>query len=490
MVRMLRKERGCNALTKEQAIAIIDHVADRLFALSDSLWDRPEIGYTEKFAKESYCRFLQDEGFEVTENLANIPTAFSGKYGHGKPTIGILAEFDALDGLSQMAGLAEEKPVVPHSPGHGCGHNLLGVGSLGAALAIKAYLEDSHDGTIIFFGCPAEENGSGKSFMAREGVFTDLDMALSWHPGDTNNVSTGSTAANYKVIYHFLGKSAHAAICPELGRSALDAVELMNMGVQFLREHISTKCRIHYAITDAGGDSPGVVQSHASVTYLMRAAQLPMVKDLYERVNDIARGAALMTSTTLSTEFVKACSNILPNDILSKLMQENLERIGPADYSDKDREFALMMQNTMSHKDEYFREVVNEIEDPVLRRSLLLHANDPIYEMVLPYQREHYSQASSDVGDVSWICPVAQISMATMPAGTTMHSWQEVAVGKSPLAKKGMLQASKVIAATAIDVINSPKIVEDARRELMGRRGYQPYISPIPQNVIPKIPNN
>lgn len=200
---MLCKERGCNALTKEQAIAIIDHVADRLFALSDSLWDRPEIGYTEKFAKESYCRFLQDEGFEVSENLANIPTAFSGKYGHGKPTIGILAEFDALDGLSQVAGLAEEKPVVPHSPGHGCGHNLLGVGSLGAALAIKAYLEDSHDGTIIFFGCPAEENGAGKSFMAREGVFADLDMALSWHPGDTNNVSTGSTAANYKSDLSF-----------------------------------------------------------------------------------------------------------------------------------------------------------------------------------------------------------------------------------------------------------------------------------------------
>ena len=328
---------------------------------------------------------------------------------------------------------------------------------------MKAYLEAGHTGTVKFFGCPAEEGGSGKGFMARAGVFQGLDAAFSWHPGDLNSVSTESTMANYQICYRFHGVSSHAALSPELGRSALDALELMNVGVQFLREHVPGDTRIHYAITDTGGSAPGTVQSHAEAVYLLRAAQLPQVKALYERVNKIAQGAALMTETTVETEFIKACSNMVLNTELMKVMQRNLEQI-PCDFFDEaDADFARQVAASFTYKDPYFEDVAAQIEDPELREKILQDKDAPIHTVTMPLLRESQGFVSSDVGDVSWNCPVAQIGTATMPAGTPMHSWQAVAVGKSPLAHKGMLYASKVIAASAIDALEDPEILRRAK---------------------------
>lgn len=473
---------------KEQAIAAVDRYSDELCALSDAIWDHPEVGYTEKFAKETYCAFLKKEGFSVTENLGDIPTAFCGSYGSGSPVVGILAEFDALPGLSQKAESMVKEPVKVGGAGHGCGHNLLGGGALAAAVAAKAYLQDGHVGTVVFYGCPAEENGSGKAFLAKAGAFDRLDAAFSWHPGDCNSVGMGSTLANYKVIYHFHGKTSHAAIGPELGRSALDAMELMNVGAQFLREHISTECRVHYAITDGGGEAPNVVQDHADVTYLMRAPQLPVLTDLYERVTANATGAAIMTGTTVDCEFVKACSNMLPNVVLAKVMQKNLEELGAAQYSQEDRDLAAAIGATIAQKGSFFRVVASQVENSDRRTELLKYADDALCEVVLPLGKESTGPASSDVGDVSWVCPVAQISMATMPAGTPMHSWQEVAVGKSGMAHKGMLQAGRVIAASVIDTLSNPDIVAAAKQEKNARTNGVPFASLIPDGVKPSIP--
>lgn len=475
-------------MDKKEAIAVIDRESGRLCAMSDAIWDHPELGYREEFATKAYIQALRDYGFEVEENLKGIPTAFCGTYGQGRPVIGILGEFDALDGLSQEADLTEKKPVVTAGAGHGCGHNLLGVGAFAAALAMKEYLAAGHPGTVKFFGCPAEEGGAGKGFLARDGAFHDLDAALTWHPGDSNSVSAGSTLANYQICYHFTGKSSHAGISPEMGRSALDACELMNVGAQFLREHVSTQCRIHYAILNTGGRAPGVVQASADVLYLMRAPSLKEAKDIRERVDDIARGAALMTGTKVEIEFVKACSNILPNRTLCKVLQANLEELGAPDFDDADREYAEKFCGTMDSNHAFYKSIVNEVQDDAKREALMKDIDRPIHEQVIPLSPlEHSSPASSDVGDVSVVCPTAQISMSTMPAGTSMHSWQEVAVGKSCMAKKGMLQAGRVIAGAGIDLFNNPDIVAAAKVEMNRRTGGIPFESPIPADVKPPM---
>ena len=473
---------------KQRALDSIEQQHLTLESLSDAIWDHPEVGYHESFAADALCSFLEENGFQVERGLAGIPTAFCGSYGSGAPVIGLLGEFDALPGMSQKAGCFEKSAVSDDQPGHGCGHNLLGVGSLAAALGLKTYLEAGHPGTVKFFGCPAEEGGSGKGFMARAGVFQGLDTAFSWHPGDLNSVSTESTMANYQISYRFQGIASHAALSPELGRSALDALELMNVGVQFLREHVPVDTRIHYAITDTGGTAPGTVQSHAEVLYLLRAAQLPQVKALYERVNKIAQGAAMMTETTVEAKFIKACSNMVLNTELMKVMQRNLEEI-PCDFFDEaDMDFARKMAATFTYKDSYFEDVAAQIEDPVQREEILKDKDAPIHTVIIPLLRETQGFVSSDVGDVSWNCPVAQIGTSTMPAGTPMHSWQAVAAGKSPMAHKGMIYAAKVIAASAIDVLEDPEIIRRAKEEFVRRTGGRPYASPIPADVKPRIP--
>ena len=321
----------------------------------------------------------------------------------------ILGEYDALSGLSQIAGVTEQISAGSEA-GHGCGHNLLGTGALGAAIAVKAWLEQTgNPGTVIYYGCPGEEGGSGKAFMARDGVFNRLDAALTWHPADQTKVRTVRSLANYQILYKFDGIASHAGGKPELGRSALDAVELMNVGVQFLREHIPDSCRIHYAITNTGGFSPNVVQAHAEVLYLIRGVDNKIVAELYDRVNDIAKGAALMTGTKESHQFIKACSNCVPNDAIQHMLQTKMESIPSPKPTEEELAYAKKMTlESLSHVPK---------ADP----------DHPIWWEVSSYEPERQEHGSTDVGDVSWVCPTAQIYTACVARGTPGHSWQYTA---------------------------------------------------------------
>lgn len=482
------------SITKREALKAIDRERKVITDTSDRIWETPETAFQEYESAKTLMDVLEKEGFQVEKNLAGIETAFSGRFGHGKPVIGILGEFDALSGLSQKEKITEKIPVEEGAPGHGCGHNLLGAASVGAAVAVKEYLEkNGKEGTVVFFGCPGEEGGSGKSFMARDGVFDELDCAVSWHPDNLNRVWCDSSLANYQVIYRFYGTAAHAAACPELGRSALDAVELMNTGVQYLREHVIQEARIHYAITNTGGYSPNVVQPFAEVMYLMRAPKLNQVGEIYERINDIAKGAALMTGTRMEIQFVKACSNIVCNTTLSEVLQKNLEEVEREPYTPEEIKFAESLIETYGgkkdrlsdHADRYEKSRKAEIE-----KLMSEHVNDALYDFIVPMMdMEIVMAGSTDVGDVSWVCPTAQIGTVTAAAGTPGHSWQQVAQGKSSVAHKGEIFAGKVMGAAVIDLIESPETIEKAKEELKKRLGGFKYENPIPKDVKPMAIN-
>lgn len=481
-------------ITKKEAFLAIDREREHICAASDRVWENPETAFQEFKSTEILCELLKKEGFEVEKNLAGIATAFSGRFGHGKPVVGILGEFDALSGLSQVEGICEKTAIEDGAPGHGCGHNLLGAGSVAAAVAIKEYLEKNEkEGTVIFFGCPGEEGGSGKGFMARDGVFDELDFAVSWHPGDRNEVSVGSSLANYQVFYRFYGVSSHAAACPELGRSGLDAVELMNTGVQYLREHIIQEARIHYAITNTGGYSPNVVQPFAEVLYLIRAPKNNQVKEIFERVNDIARGAALMTGTRMEMQFVKACSNLVDNTVMEEVLQKNLEEVEREPYTGEELEFAARIAATYGGKKIDMQEILGRYEKSrkkMVEELFIAHQDEVISTMIVPLMDVEKGMAgSTDVGDVSWVCPTAQINAVTEAAGTPGHSWQQVAQGKSSIAHKGMLFAGKVMAGAVIDMLEQPELIENAKNELAGRVGPEGYIAPIPKDIRPMAIN-
>jgi len=452
-----------------QFLSVIDEKKDFLTSLSDYIWEHPETAFEEFESAKCLCDALRAEGFTVTENLAGIATAFSGSFGSGKPVIGFLGEFDALSNLDQRSGMTEYCGE-PRKNGHGCGHNLLGVGSLGAAIAAKRYLEETGcSGTVVYFGCPGEEGGSGKAFMARDGAFDNLDAALGWHPEANTAIYTSLNLANCQVLYKFDGAAAHAAASPHLGRSALDALELMNVGVNFLREHMPDRSRIHYAITNSGGFSPNVVQSHAEVLYLIRGATSKDAEALYQRVNDIAAGAALMTGTKTSQEFIKACSNTILNDTLQRVLYEKMQQIGVPEPSETDLAFA------------------REMTEKGLAQCPGANAEHPLNPELKPYSgQETPSWGSTDVADVSWVCPTAQITAASFAAGTPGHSWQLTAQVKLPFAHKAMLFTAKVLAATAAELFQNPELLEKAKAEHAKRTGPDGYICPIPKGVRPR----
>ena len=455
-------------MDKQGVIKYLEERASDFYALSDKIWGKAEIRFKEKESVKDYVSFLEKEGFSVTVGLAGLKTAFSATWGSGKPVIGFLGEYDALPGLSQKAGVAEKTPIEENGNGHGCGHNLLGVGALMGAVGYKHFLEsEGKSGTVIYFGCPAEEGGSGKTFMAREGCFNQLDAALSWHPADINMMPPGPVLANDSIRYSFLGKASHAAAAPEAGRSALDALELMNIGVQFLREHMPSSARIHYAITDTGGISPNIVQSHASALYQIRAPYAPELASLYERVNNIAKGAALMTDTQVEIKFLKGTSNTLLIPALDELMYRNMCEIPNPVSGAKDMDFAF--------------EIVKTQKDPAT-----------IGDSAFDIKPKPWNKAgniplpgSSDVGDVSWVCPVTQCGTSTWPKGTAAHSWQAVACGKSDFAHRGMLYAGEIIAATAVDIYQNPEVIETAWKQLREKTGGLPYNCPIPKEITP-----
>ena len=471
---------------KNNAIHYIDENAGIFTGVSDKIWANPELSLKEFKATALYCAALRDGGFAVTENLCGIPTAFSGSFGSGAPVIGILGEYDALSGLSQQGGATERAPLVPGGSGHGCGHNLLGAGALAAAFAVKDYLAQSGaSGTVIFYGCPGEEGGAGKAFMAREGLWKKLDAALTWHPGDVNEVKTGTNNSCVQVLYKFHGLSAHAAGDPENGRSALDAVELMNVGVQFLREHMKSDCRIHYAITDGGGVSPNVVQPEAAVLYMTRAAKVRDTVALQKRVDDIAKGAALMTGTTYTRVFIDGTAELIPNFPLETLMHENLSYVGAPDFTDEEKSFADALRAT------YQVEAApgvgaaydSAIADFVKEKTDGLKAG--VCDFVLPqYHGDGFMPGSTDVGDVSWLTPTAQVYTACFPFGAPGHSWQNVSCGATSLAHRGLLTAGKVIACTAIDLYEQPEKLAAAKADF-AKRSADGYVCPIEADAVP-----
>lgn len=426
--------------TKQQALDSINAKREYLGSLSDQIWDNPETLFEEFKSAEILCTALEQAGFQVERNPANIATAFSGKWGSGHPVIGFLGEFDALPNLSQEANAAVKKPVVKGGAGHGCGHNLLGVGTLGAAMAVRQYLlENQLPGTVIFFGCPGEEGGSGKTFMARAGVFDDVDCALAWHPGAINGTDLNSSTANYQAIYRFHGISAHAGIVPQNGRSALDALELMNTGVQYLREHVPPDVKIHYAITNAGGSAPNVVQAEAEAVYQLRGKDLQTVRQTYERVNKVAQGAATMTETEVEIEFVKGCSNTIPNLPLAELICKNLAEVEKPHFSEEDFAFAAQIRASIPPQSRRsFAATLSQIKDPVVRAEIAQCQDNDIREFILPLSYEEGSNpGSTDVGDVSWVLPHTDVQRGDSGNG---YTWPYLAMGrprKEPSGKRG-----------------------------------------------------
>lgn len=461
--------------------AVIEHKRESFITLSNTLWELAETAFKERQSAEAICQGLEREGFAVERQVAALQTGFIGSYGSGQPVVAILGEFDALPGLSQLQGRARPEAAEPGGNGHGCGHNLLGTGSLAAAVAVKDYMESTGlQGTVRYYGCPAEESGSGKAYMVREGLFSDVDLALSWHPYTAALVQHLSSLANYAVKFKFHGKSAHAAAAPHLGRSALDAVELMNVGVNYLREHMIPEARVHYAVTNTGGPSANVVQAYAEVAYLIRCPKQQQVIELYNRVHDIARGAALMTGTVMETEFEGAAANLIPNKTLAEVMHANLTATGIPDYDTADLQYAADIRATLSPEDLY---AALYGMDP---QTALKVKDKAIADVIIPlYPVEPVMPGSTDVADVSWVVPTVQCMTACWAMGTALHTWQVVAQGTMPIAHKGMLQAAKVIAGTAIEAMENPQIIAAAKAEQAERLRGQSYVSMIPDGQLP-----
>jgi aminobenzoyl-glutamate utilization protein B len=451
------------------------------FDLADRVWEMPELNYKESRSCAEHTAMLEAQGFRVTRNLANMPTAVMGEFGEGGPVIAILGEYDALPGLSQEAGVATPTPRdIDEGRGHGCGHNLLGSGAMMAATAVKDWLAANNmKGRVRYYGCPAEEGGSSKGFMVRDGVFDDVDIAISWHPAPFAAVNNPASLACNEIDFSFVGRASHAASAPHLGRSALDAVELMNVGVNYMREHMPSTARIHYAMLDGGGPAPNVVQAHAKVRYLIRARDLPALQGLIARVIKVAQGAALMTETEMSSKYLNGDANLVGNAPLEKLMQVNLERLGPPSFDAADREFARKFQATLRPED---------IDAAFVRFGLSPNDDTPLCNTVIPlYAADDTNIGSTDVGTVSWVVPTVQMRGATYCIGTPGHSWQLVAQGKAPAAHKGMEHAAKVMAGTAIDLLSDPSLVAEAKADLAKRLARTPFVNPIPDDVMPPI---
>ncbi len=459
----------------------IDQEQERIIAVSDWIWELAETAMHEKASSAILADALEKEGFQVERGVAGMPTAFTATFGTGRPVIGVLGEYDALPGLNQ-GKTAKQEPISKGAPGHGCGHNLLGAASFGAVLAVKAAMEDQAlSGTIRYYGCPAEETGVGKAFMVRDGLFDDVDIALTWHPAGANYVKLVSNQAVNSVKFRFRGRTAHAASDPWNGRSALDAVELMNIGANYMREHIITDARIHYVITD-GGLAPNIVPETAEVWYFVRAPQRTQVDEIYDRIVNIAKGAALMTETTMDIEFLSGIYNTLPNEAIAEVLQKNLQDVGAPQFTPEDLAFAEAMSKSITLKEKmqtlkrYGDEAVEKMKDKFL------------CDMVLePFGRGQVMGGSTDVADVSWVTPTGEMYTACCPLGVPGHSWQITASSGVGIGHRGMLAAAKVLATTAVDLMNDPESVKRAKEEFLKKTKDNPYQSPLPAGIKPPV---
>ncbi|MBQ1311875.1 MAG: amidohydrolase [Blautia sp.] len=475
---------------KRKAIRHIEEKSPLITETADRIWEYAELSLKEYRSADWYCALLEKEGFVVTKGIGGIETAFSANFGKGRPYIGLLAEYDALSGLSQKKGKTQKEPLESGRSGHGCGHNLLGAGALAAALGVKEFLSRSgSEGTVILYGCPGEEGGAAKAFMARDHVWEELDAALTWHPDEANEVVTGSSNACIQVQYLFHGIAAHASSDPDRGRSALDAVELMNLGVQFLREHMSDDARIHYAITDSGGVSPNVVQPEAAVLYMVRSKHVAEAAALQKRVDKIAEGAALMTETTFTRKFIDGTADTVTNHTLERLLYRNFEELGVPSYTEEEHLFADRLSGTYPGREglpgfgaEFDPVVAKKVKE---LREKAGHAMD---DFLLPlFTGEIFRPGSTDVGDVSWECPTAQIHVASWPNGCPGHSWQNVSCGGTSIGHKAAIHAGKVLCAAVIDLFTDPEILKEAKEEFKERTAGG-YVCPIEEGAVPVIP--
>jgi aminobenzoyl-glutamate utilization protein B len=457
----------------------VDEQKPRFIALSDRVWGMPEVCYTEERSVAEHKAELLAQGFRITENVAGIPTAIIGEAGEGGPVIAILGEYDALPGLSQEAGKATHTPIESGGHGHGCGHNLLGSAALLAATAVKDWLASNKiPGRVRYYGCPAEEGGAAKAFMVRAGAFKDADIAISWHPSSWWEVVPPLSLANTRADFVFTGRAAHAAASPHLGRSALDAVELMNVGVNYMREHMPSDARVHYALLDTGGIAPNVVQAHARVRYSIRARDLLGMLELVGRVRKIAEGAALMTETKVEVRIVSAVSNMVANAPLEQALQGILEELGPPHFDEQDRAFASAIRATLSPQ---------EIAS-VWHSIGMEDTGTPLANFTVPLDAKRNPMiGSTDVGDVSWAVPTVQAHAPTVAIGTPFHTWQIVAQGKEPAAHKAMVQVSKAMASLAIAAITDPALVTAAKADHARQLKTTPYVCPIPETVNPPL---
>jgi len=451
----------------EQYLKTIDEKAREICALADHMWDNPETSFQEFEASRILTEKLRENGFTVTTGVADMPTSFVATYGEGSPRLGILAEYDCVDGVSQVACSTQQENIAGLFKGHGCGHNLFAAGSLAAALAVKSYIEQTGKGSITLFGCPAEEGGGGKVFMARDGIFSNTDAIVSWHPECMYMVRTRPSLANVKVIYKFDGIAAHAGAAPHKGRSALDAVELMNIGTNFLREHMELTSRIHYAIIDAGGTAPNQVQAHAEVDYLIRAVDSESVRELQARVDRIAQGAAMMTDTKLTIDVHGGYSNLITIPTLQATANEAMHDIPLPMPTEEDVAYGKALQATM-----------------ILSKEQ--QAQPPYAMQVLDPAPPVAHGGSTDTSDVSWNCPTVQMHIGNWVIGTGAHSWQAISQCRSDYAKRSMLYAGKAVAGTLLRLMENPALVEQAKKEHAEKIG-DGYVCPIPKDLKPRL---
>ncbi|UWX53982.1 amidohydrolase [Maribacter litopenaei] len=433
--------------TKKDVLKSLDWKSESYGEISQEIWNLAEMGYQEEKSSALLQQTLEDAGFTIKKGVAGIPTAFIAEFGSGSPIVAIMGEYDALPGLSQEA--IAEKQSAGGAAGHACGHHLFGTASTAAAIATKDWMvANNKQGTIRFYGTPAEEGGSGKVYMVRAGLFNDVDIALHWHPGAQNAANAGAALANKSAKFRFHGFSAHAAAAPEQGRSALDGVEAMDMMVNMMREHIPSDARIHYVIT-SGGKAPNVVPDFAEVYYYARHAKRDVVIDIFDRIVKAAEGAAMGTGTTMDYEMIGGTHELLPNLTLQKVMFDNLTEVGGFDYTQEEKEFADKIAKSLGKE----------------------KADISIAKNIQPYKTEAKPGGSTDVGDVSFTVPTVGMSAATWVPGTPAHSWQAVAAGGTSIGKKGMMVAAKALTLTAIDIFSDKKLVESAKTEFKEKRG-------------------
>ena len=431
----------------QAAIRELDSRSAQYGAIAQKIWTLAEMGYQEEQSAALLQATLADEGFVIEKGVAGIPTAFVAEYGSGAPIIAILGEYDALPGLSQEAVPVQQS--AGKAAGHACGHHLFGTASTAAAITVKNWMEENNvKGTVRFYGCPAEEGGSGKVYMVRAGLFDDVDVALHWHPGSSNAASAGAALANKSAKFRFYGVSAHAAGAPDKGRSALDGVEAMNMMVNMMREHIPQEARIHYVITD-GGKAPNVVPNFAEVYYYARHYSRDVVIEIFDRIVKAAEGAALGTGTTMDYEMIGGTHELLPNLTLQKVMYDRLAEVGGINYTPEERTFAQKIAKTLGYDT----------------------LDEETAKTVQPYETTARASGSTDVGDVSFAVPTVGLRTATWVPGTPAHSWQAVAAGGTSIGSKGMMVAAKTLSLTAMDLFKNASLIEKAREEFEERRG-------------------